>query len=750
MQSMSASAPEFTAGTTLAEQINVVTGFVRRRYLAIVICVLASLVIGAVFLYSASPIYTASATMMIETPKDLALPGTRDAPLDTAWIESQIQILKSQNVAAYVVKQLHLADDPEFAQSGAGLWDKVLKRLGWGPPAPTSDGELAAVATGVVMSQLVIRRIGPSYLIQIDFRSHNRDQAAKVANAIIDGYIFDQLNAKYQANRRASDWLQDRLQALREQAAAAERAVIEFKAKNNIVATSGSLMNEKQLGETTGQLATTRDRVSDLQARLDRTEAVRQAYQTDRPTSAADGTISDELSNTIINGLRTKYLDLVNREADWSAKYGENHIAVVNLRNQIRDIRRSIYDELGRIEESYRSDYAIAKKRQDEIEKSLAGLISQSQDTNQAQVTLFSLDAAAKSYRKLYDDFLQRHTESVQQQSYPISDARPVSSAVAEKSYPRAPLVWLVAVGAGCMLGIGFGALQEMMDRGFRTREQVRAVLDRECLALVPLITELKASRQTARKVGRRRISTVPLLLQSVINAPSSPYSEAIRSVRLGINFNAVSSSGRVLGVTSCVPGEGKSSVAGSMAALLAKSGASVLLVDCDARNPSLSSALAPEAQIGVLDWIAGRDNLAAATWRDPGTSMAFLPMIANRNLPPATELFASEAAKSLFASLQPDFDYVILDLPPLISEIDIRASWHLVDAYILVVQWGATKIDAVQYALRHAPKVQEKMVGAVLNKVNIATLGRYDSYGASYYSSRYYNRLVQQSWLVN
>ena len=97
---------------------------------------------------------------------------------------------------------------------------------------------------------------------------------------IIDGYIFDQLNAKYQANRRSGDWLQERLQALREQAATAERAVIEFKAKNNIVsAGGGTLMNEKQLGETSGRLATVRSRAMDLQARLERIGAVREAYQ---------------------------------------------------------------------------------------------------------------------------------------------------------------------------------------------------------------------------------------------------------------------------------------------------------------------------------------------------------------------------------------------------------------------------------------------------------------------------------------
>ena len=108
----------------------------------------------------------------------------------------------------------------------------------------------------------------------------------------------------------------------------------------------------------------------------------------------------------------------MNREADWSARYGKNHVAVSNLRNQIRDLRRSMFDEMGRIEETYKSEYEIAKKAQDDLEKSLATLVSQSQTTNQAQVTLFSLEAAAQSYRKIYESFLQRHTEAVQQQSF--------------------------------------------------------------------------------------------------------------------------------------------------------------------------------------------------------------------------------------------------------------------------------------------------------------------------------------------
>ena len=435
---VSVGAQDTPVSAGIGDQIKLVTGFLRRRYPSIVIGLLLSLPFGSSLLFLPRPprTYIASAGMLIETQKsplsEALVGGTTLGP---AWIESQIGVLRSQNVAGYVVKQLRLAEDPQFLRSRLGPFEKLLERLGWASNELNSEAERVAAATTAVMDGLKIRRSGQSYTVSIEFEGYNADQAAKITNMIIDGYIFDQLNAKYQANRRAGDWLQERLQSLREQAATAERAVIEFKAKNNIVAAGGgTLMNEKQLGEMSGRLATVRSRAMDLQARLERIAAVREAYQHEQPVSGKDENVSEAMSNAIISQLRGRYLDLLNREADYSLKYGTNHQAALNLRNQIRDIRRSIRDELGRIEETFKSEYQLAKQQQDEAEKALAGLVSQSTATNQAQVTLFSLEAAAKSYRKLYDNFLQRHTATVQQQSLPITDARMISSASVVRS----------------------------------------------------------------------------------------------------------------------------------------------------------------------------------------------------------------------------------------------------------------------------------------------------------------------------
>jgi succinoglycan biosynthesis transport protein ExoP len=747
--------PELPA-PTLGAQIDIVTGFLRRRYQLILFGLLLSLPLGALYLYITPASYTASAIMMIEPrmrgPLD-SLAGIA-MPDDAVWIDSQSVALKSLNVASYVVKRLRLADDPEFVRSGVGLLDKLLARLGWREdPDPKTEAERVDAAITAFSNGLDIRRIGQSYMMRIDFRSQNKEQATKIADTVIDAYIFDQLNAKSQAFRRASDWLQDRLQALREQAAAAERAVIEFKSKNNIVAAGGELMNEKELSEISAGSISARVNASDLQNRLERIRAVRKAYQQDKPTSAEqDETVSEAMNSGIITNLRTQYLNLVNREADWSARYGKNHNAVLNLRNQIRDIRRSIYDELGRIEETLKSDYEIAQKRQADFDNALAKLISQSTETNQAQVTLLTLDAAAKSYRRLYDNFLQRHTEAVQHQTFPTTEARQISAASVSKTSPKTAQVWMVTMITGGLIGVGLGALREIMDRRFRTREQVQSILATECLALVPLLADnsrkrifsswkgltLESRRKqqlgVARRMAPRNICSVPKIMQTVIDAPSCPYVEAIRSIKLTIDLNSQANT-KIIGLTSCLPSEGKSTLAVAMATLIAQSGARVILVDCDLRHSSISRLLAPDASAGFLDVVAGTVDLADVAWTDPTTQMKFLPVGAS--VPNATEILASKASKSLFDTLQIKYDYVVVDLAPLVASMDVRATAGLIDSYLLVIEWGATTIEAVQYALRNAPGVHANIVGAVLNKVDMAVMSRYDSHGADYYYGR-------------
>lgn len=760
------------APPTLGQRIDFIRGFLHRRYLVILICLAIVLPFGAFNAVTSPKTYTASSIMMIETRKGPLESQASASPLDAAWFETQLQNLKSLNVLGYVVKQLHLADDPEFLRTESGVFDRFRARFGWADPALKSDDDRVNRAIGILASGLGAQRIGQSYMVRIDFHGRSPDVAAKIANELVNAYIFDQMNAKYQSTRRAGDWLQERLQNLRDQAANAERAVVQFKAKNNIVSAGGTLLNDKQLSDATQQLGAARAHTADLQARLERIDAVRQAYRTDQASSrTVDESITEAMNNPIIGGLRTKYLDLVNREADWATRYGTNHVAVVNLRNQIRDTRRSISDELGRIEETYKSEYEIAKKRQDELEKIAADAVAKSQETSQAQVTLFSLEAAAKSYRSLYDNFLRQHTEAVQEQTYPVSDARLISSASVAQTGPNTLKIWLATVFAGGLLGVGFGALREVLDRGFRTSDQVKTALNTDCLALIPRIenghsrvrqlpfgggdrfgvrlnsmfvpTVLEAA-QTSAVSAEISPRTEPKVLWAAVDAPNSIYADAIRSINLSLDSDRPGQS-NVIGLTSCLPTEGKSTIAAGIASMMAQSGRRTILVDCDVRNPSLSRAMAPDAEVGFLEVVSGHVSLAEAGLRDPRTKLAFLPTVLNRSARNPTEVLASQEAKIFIDSLKATFDCVIIDMAPLISTSDIRAAARIIDAYVLVIEWGATKMDAVQHAVRNAPAVQAKMIGAVLNKVDFASLGRYESYGGYGYPY-YYGRTTPAS----
>jgi succinoglycan biosynthesis transport protein ExoP len=353
---------------------------------------------------------------------------------------------------------------------------------------------------------------------------------------------------------------------------------------------------------------------------------------------------------------------------------------------------------------------------------------------NGAQIALRGLESSAQSYNTLYDSFLQQYASSVQNQSFPISDTRVVSPAAgASKTSPRIPSVALATIIGGMALGIGLGMLRESMDRVFRTRGQVQAILETECLALIPAV---KCERGSARSRDQRSISDgsnsrairrTSSAFRTVIDAPFSPFAEAIRSIKLAVDLNGGSNSTKVIGLTSCLPAEGKSTVATALAELVAQVGARAILVDCDLRTASLSRILAPTAAAGILEVISGDERLEEIVWNDPTTNMDFLPAVSDARLVNTSQVLASDAVKNLFGLLRLNYDYIVVDLSPLAPVIDARATTQWVDSYILVVEWGRTRMDIAQHALQDGRGIRKNMLGVVLNKVNLDSIGRYE-----------------------
>jgi succinoglycan biosynthesis transport protein ExoP len=434
------------------------------------------------------------------------------------------------------------------------------------------------------------------------------------------------------------------------------------------------------------------------------------------------------------------------------------------VRNQMREIQNSVRDELQRIAETYKSDMEIAKQQEESLQKQLDRSVAQSQVTNEAQVALRELESNAQTYRALYDNFLQRYMESVQQQSFPITEARVISAATRPlgKSGPKTMMIVMAAGIVGLAFGMAVAAWRDFADRVFRTANQVESILQTDCIALVPNISAEARKAKGYSKAGAvglpeqgraasrvqnvrllaadyQTITPVDGLYSAILEVPFSAFAEAIRSIKIAIDLSPTVSGGRIIGFTSSVPNEGKSSVASAVARLAAQTGAKTLLIDCDLRNPSTSRLLAPNAKFGLLDVVSGQSTLENAIWTDPATHMRFLPATTKGRFAHSSEILASPAMRKFFEALRQSYDYVIVDFAPLRPIVDVRAATNLVDSYVYVVEWGHTRIDFVNDALHSARNVYDHLLGVVLNKVDLKSLGRYDGRGSYYHHENYY-----------
>lgn len=726
-----------SASQTLTSYLDIV----RRQFPTMVAIVSACVIVALLYLFTAAPQFTSTASMVIDTRKVQLFQQQSvlgDIAIDSATVETQVEILKSENISLAVIRDLHLTEDPEFAGSGGGLLGAIIGSVtgllssGHAP----SEFELTRKALQRFESSRTIKRLGLTYVMEIGFTSRDPAKAAHIANSIADAYVVDQLEAKYQATRRASVWLQDRIKELRTQASVAQRAVVDFKIANNIVDSGGRLMNEQQLAEVNSQLVMAHAATAEAKARLDR---INDILKQEIP----DANVADALKNDTIVKLRGQYVDMASKEAIWAMKYGADHLAAVNLRRQMAEIKKNIIDELRRIQESYKSDYDIAQTREESIKSSLATAVSESQLTNQAQIQLRELESNAQSYQAMYDNFLQRYMESVQQQSFPITEARVISPATTPlvKSFPKTLVVLAGALLGGLMLSFGAAIARELTDKVFRTTGQVEEHLRANCVAILPALGAAASAPKLSRKLGRKSVNPQPDLLRYVVDHPLSRFSEAVRSLKVAIDLNSIVRENRVLAITSTLPNEGKSTLSTNLAQLMAHSGASVILVDADLRNPSLSRALRPDAKMGLVDVVAQKVQLQDVISVDPQTGLAVLPAGTTSKLLHTNEILASKPMHAVISLLRSKYDYVVLDMPPMAPVVDVRVTSPLVDAYVFVVEWGKTKIDVVRHNLRNAPEIQDKLLGVVLNKADTKLLARYESYHGRYYYQKYYAR---------
>ena len=724
-----------------------------RRRLIITASAGVALLLGVAYLVVTPARYTATASMIIDSKRiqflsnDMLTEG-----VDQAAVDSQVETIRSEKIAHGVVKSLRLFDDPEFVGAGPSLFMKISALFGLTEPDAPSQAMVRAAISGF-KSGLRVTRIGRSYVVDISYTSLDPEKAARIANESAEAYINDQLEAKFQATQRAGGWLQQRIGELRQQASEAYRAVQDFKLANNIIvdAQSGRLTNERELDELTSSLSKARADFSEAQAKLERIVSVLRAAG-NAPSSIPDPAVTDALNNAVITRLRQQYLDAQKQEADYSARYGKNHQATANLRIEMEGIQRAIWHEVRRIAETYKSEVEITRSREHSIDNRVTELFQQSGTTRQAQVKLRELETAANTYRTIYENFLNRYTQAVQQQSFPATEARVITSATAPtaKSSPKTLLTLGLSLFAGLGLGVAAAFAREQLDAVIRTRDQLERGLGVSCIGVVPFIGKRNPAPWSmlgrwltsdptyrARRPQKTERPQPLILLQD--DQPFSPVAEALRAVKVTIDVNRMASENRIIGFSSAWAGEGKTTLAATFAATTAKANGKTLLIDGDLRNPSLSRALQPKDGPGLFHVLSKRATLEESAIANAKDGFDFLSGPVRGKAVYSAEYLSSRAMAELLDAARDKYDYIIVDLPPLLVSADVRAAAHLIDAFILVVEWGRTTIDDVEKSLLSSSVLSERLCGVILNKADVNVMRRFEGYGGLGYGYHAY-----------
>ncbi|MGY8708861.1 AAA family ATPase [Bradyrhizobium sp. 18BD] len=716
--------PFNTAVLTFERAVDIV----RRQWPLIATVVGCCLALVLAYALTATPYYTASVSILVDTRQAQLLSKSTDANstlIDPGFVESQVEILSSDDLIRSVVDSMKLTSDPEYVDGDlvSHVIGAVISALGLAEP-PSNDFVKRAVVAAM-KKNLKVERVGVTYVLTLSFKSTDPDKAARIANALSDTYMVSVLEAKYQSTKRASEWLQRRSAELQQQAMDADRAVQTFKAENNIVGTSKGLMSEQQLSDVNTQLIQARAATAEAKARLDRINAI-----TDQ--DLAQPTVTDALNNTVITRLRAQYLDLAAQYADWSNKYGKEHQASINLASRMQELRRAIKDEVKRIADAYKSDYEIARSRESSLESDLNKLVGASSSASQAQVKLRNLESAADTYRTLYNNFLQQLQEATQNQSFPISEARIISTAQKpdKKSWPRIGLLLLGGLVGGLCFGVGGAVAKELLTEVLRTPLEVEGETALQCLGTLPEIHSDGLDGSSSDVGGG--------LVRYALEHPFSRYAETLRNVKTAVDLARLSRETNVIAIVSSLPKEGKTTVAANLAHLASLTGHRTLLIDGDLHTQALTRKLAPGAKTGLIEALSEPNQFERHVQVDRHSKLNFLPSVVQTRLVNSADLLASPAMADFLRSARKQYDYIFVDLAPVLPVTDAKAAGHLIDAIVYVVEWGKTRRAAVQESLTDLEVFKNKIVGIVLNRANPKTLKRIESYKGRHYSDYY------------
>ena len=672
----------------------------------------------AIYSFKERPVYRATAKVEVdsELPEFQSVNNLfQPEQTDPTFLQTQVDILNSGNLAWQTIQQLKLDREPSFT--------RVLPGRGAGDEGPSSTRRARLIAA--FKKSLHIDLAPGSRMIQVSFESTDPNLAARVANALVSNYREYNFLSRYDATREAAGYMREQLDELKGKVEESQQALVNYERANSIVdATGRETVEEQRLAELSQDLTA-------AESDLAQEESL---YQLVKANPEKVGMLAQD---RVLQNLEEKYADLKAANADALARYGPKFPEVIRLGDQINELQSLIQQYRVRTAERIVHDYQAALGRVKLLSASVAREKTQVGRLNQLMIQHNLLKHEFETNQALYDNLLTKVKDAAVSSGLRASNVRLVDQAFAPPEPIRPQKARNLAIGlmVGLVLGTTMAFLREVLDTSIKTAEDIERSIAEPVLSVIPS-AGVTGGLGFWLMGGRNDAAGNGAVEWAVMNQPTSALAESYHTLRTAVLLSSAPSPPRAMLVTSTQPFEGKTSTSINLAMGLAQIGKRVLFIDADLRQSSLSRMINTNGRPGLSNILTGTADPEEAPCQVKDLpNLRFLP--AGQQPPNPANLLASSAMRELITTMRKHFDHVVIDTPPVLMVTDATVLSSFVDGVILVAESHATSRAALARTHRILEDAGAKILGCVLNKHDL----RHDGYyGASYrYYARYY-----------
>ena len=675
--------------------------------LTILVAILALLIVN-----NMRPIYRATTTLLIEQGKSKVVSIEEIYTQGTAqreYYQTQIEILKSEDLARKVVQKLGLASHPDFdvRQTEAALWDRLT---GNAPDLSQITEERAARgALSRFRRVLQVQLVRNSQLAQISFTSNDRELAARVPNVLAETYIESDLEARMAMTQKASEWLRERMGELRAKVDASEKALQDYRDRERILDTKGMALSGagKQLEELTRSVVEARQRRAEAEAAY----ALVQQIKTGRSQASYDS-VPVVLSSPIVQQMKVQEAEAERRLSEASKRYGPEHPRMIQAKSEYESAKENTRRQVESVVGGLAKALEQARANESAVERALAQSKSDIQGINRKEFQLGVLEREVQQNRNLYDMFVNRLKETNATGDLQTTIARVIDPATVP-SGPFAPDKRQFVSLAAVITLILAAVMALVLDR---LTNALNSTADVEGRLGVPALGVLQKIKGFAKKGFVSELA--------FFNDTQSTFAEAVRTVRTSVVMSSLDEPHKVVVITSSVPEEGKTTLSFNLACALGQV-KKVLLVDGDLRRPKIGRLVGRDSKMpGLADLVAGQAQVSQCVFFD---ERAGIHLLAAGTVPPnPLELLSSKRFEDVITKLKEAFDIVLIDSAPLQLVSDAQVLSQFATSVIYVVKADATPYQVAQNGLKKLRRVNASILGVVLNQLDLEKAEKY------------------------